>query len=725
MPGPSSGWARTWATGSATSARAVAALARSRGASRRCTRPTRSAAPTTRARTSTSSSSSTPTVDARASCSSVCRAPRGRGRSGARGRWGPRTLDVDVLWVDGDTVSTSPTWRCRTRACGSGGSCWPPRRPGSRPRHAGAAGRRRRARCASSVRSTTCPPTRRSTDDARPDHRARAGRRVARHRALARRVGGAAARSGATTTCASAAAGTDLLVIATPDARHRRGRRTPSTPVERTVVAHLSGSLGLHPLAGHRRRAVLHPLVALPDAERGAERLVGAWFGLAEDGDPLVAEVVASLGGPGRARRRDRLGPLPRRRGHRLEPPRRAARPGRAGRGQRRRARSRPSSTWRGAASTTSPPSGPAARSPARSGAATPPRSSATSPPCPPDERAAYEAHGRRGRASCAADHRHDHRRAPRRASTPRAPAGRRSGFVPTMGYLHDGHASLMAAARAGTDVVVASIFVNPLQFAPTEDLDAYPRDLDGDTALAEREGVDLLFVPSGEEMYPDGAVRTTVTVAEVSRAARGPRPAHPLRRRRHRRRQAVRHRRARAAAYFGEKDFQQLAVVRRMVATSRSPSRSWPARPSASPTGWPCRAATPTSRPRSGRPRPVVHASPAGGPRRHRRRRARPGQGAGPRWPTSSTPSPSPSSTTPRWSTPRTLQVVDPLAGELRLLAAVRFGKARLIDNLGAPTPPEVDSATAVATADWNRTSRGRPHGGVHHKGATRCVVA
>ena len=122
--------------------------------------------------------------------------------------------------------------------------------------------------------------------------------------------------------------------------------------------------------------------------------------------------------------------------------------------------------------------------------------------------------------------------------------AGQTVGFVPTMGYLHAGHASLMAAARAGTDVVVASIFVNPLQFGPTEDLDAYPRDLDGDTAVAEREGVDLLFVPSGEEMYPDGAVRTSITVARGLRAPGGQGPTHPLRRGRDGRGQAVRHRR-------------------------------------------------------------------------------------------------------------------------------------------------------------------------------------
>jgi predicted short-subunit dehydrogenase-like oxidoreductase (DUF2520 family) len=95
---------------------------------------------------------------------------------------------------------------------------------------------------------------------------------------------------------APAALGTDLLLIATPD--HAISEVAHAVkPVERTVVGHLSGSAGLHPLASHRRRAVLHPLVALPDPERGAERLVGAWFGLAEEGDPLVAEVVASLRG--------------------------------------------------------------------------------------------------------------------------------------------------------------------------------------------------------------------------------------------------------------------------------------------------------------------------------------------------------------------------------------------------------------------------------------------
>jgi len=93
-----------------------------------------------------------------------------------------------------------------------------------------------------------------------------------------------------------AAQGVDLLVLATPDAAVEAVAAAVRSD-ERAVVAHLSGSLGLAPLAGHPRRGVLHPLVALPDPERGAERLVGAWFGLAQEGDPLLEQVVAELHG--------------------------------------------------------------------------------------------------------------------------------------------------------------------------------------------------------------------------------------------------------------------------------------------------------------------------------------------------------------------------------------------------------------------------------------------
>ena len=137
-------------------------------------------------------------------------------------------------------------------------------------------------------------------------------------------------------------------------------------------------------------------------------------------------------------------------------------------------------------------------------------------------------------------------------------------GLVPTMGYLHDGHLSLVRAARADTDFVMATIFVNPLQFAPGEDLESYPRDPEGDRQKAEAAGVDLLLVPDHDEMYPE-EVLTTVAVSGLSASMEGAsRPTHfagvatvvaklfaiagPCR------------------AYFGEKDFQQLAVVRKMA---------------------------------------------------------------------------------------------------------------------------------------------------------------
>lgn len=145
---------------------------------------------------------------------------------------------------------------------------------------------------------------------------------------------------------------------------------------------------------------------------------------------------------------------------------------------------------------------------------------------------------------------------------------GRRVGLVPTMGALHAGHGSLMARAAAECDVVVATVFVNPLQFGDAGDLAAYPRDLDRDVALAEAAGAQIVFAPSVHEMYPGYPVppATSVHVSGVTELLEGAsRPGHfdgvatvvaklfalagPCR------------------AYFGEKDFQQLAVVRRMVA--------------------------------------------------------------------------------------------------------------------------------------------------------------
>jgi len=143
--------------------------------------------------------------------------------------------------------------------------------------------------------------------------------------------------------------------------------------------------------------------------------------------------------------------------------------------------------------------------------------------------------------------------------------AGRTIGLVPTMGYLHAGHASLMDAARAECGSVTATIFVNPLQFAAHEDLSTYPRDLEGDLALAEAHGVDIVFAPDVEEMYPSGPVLTTVSVREITATLDGAsRPGHF---------DGVATVVAKlfaiagaCRAYFGEKDYQQLLVVSRMA---------------------------------------------------------------------------------------------------------------------------------------------------------------
>lgn len=143
--------------------------------------------------------------------------------------------------------------------------------------------------------------------------------------------------------------------------------------------------------------------------------------------------------------------------------------------------------------------------------------------------------------------------------------AGRRIGLVPTMGYLHKGHMALANRARAECDVVVLTIFLNPTQFGPNEDLASYPRDLPGDLALAEKHGVDIVFAPAVTEIYPEPIV-TEVDVTSLSAVLIGRhRPGHF---------KGVATVVAKLfniaepdAAYFGEKDYQQLAVIRRMVA--------------------------------------------------------------------------------------------------------------------------------------------------------------
>jgi pantoate--beta-alanine ligase len=141
---------------------------------------------------------------------------------------------------------------------------------------------------------------------------------------------------------------------------------------------------------------------------------------------------------------------------------------------------------------------------------------------------------------------------------------GRILGLVPTMGALHEGHLSLVRAARAECDVVAVSIFVNPTQFGPSEDFSKYPRTFDEDCALLKREGVHMIFAPTVEEMYPSGAT-TTVLVKEVSDRLDGAsRPGHfhgvgtVVSKLFH---IAVPHK-----AYFGQKDAAQVAVLRKVV---------------------------------------------------------------------------------------------------------------------------------------------------------------
>jgi pantoate--beta-alanine ligase len=151
--------------------------------------------------------------------------------------------------------------------------------------------------------------------------------------------------------------------------------------------------------------------------------------------------------------------------------------------------------------------------------------------------------------------------------------AGRTVGFVPTMGALHDGHLSLIRRARDENDVAAMSIFVNPLQFGDPADLAGYPRLLERDLRLAENAGVDVAFTPSEAEMYPNGHPSVTVHAGPIGDVLEGAsRPGHfdgvatvvtklfnlsgPC------------------TAYFGEKDAQQLALIRRMVADHDTPVR-------------------------------------------------------------------------------------------------------------------------------------------------------
>lgn len=151
-----------------------------------------------------------------------------------------------------------------------------------------------------------------------------------------------------------------------------------------------------------------------------------------------------------------------------------------------------------------------------------------------------------------------------REALRPHRLAGKKIGFVPTMGALHDGHISLVEIAREASNVTVASIFVNPTQFAPGEDLDTYPRTEEADIEKLARVGCDMVYLPSVEEMYPPGSL-TNVRVEEMSDLLDGIFRPHFF--------YGVATVVARLfiqvqpdVAVFGQKDYQQLQIIRRMV---------------------------------------------------------------------------------------------------------------------------------------------------------------
>ncbi|MCU1490641.1 MAG: Pantoate--beta-alanine ligase [Acidimicrobiaceae bacterium] len=258
----------------------------------------------------------------------------------------------------------------------------------------------------------------------------------------------------------------------------------------------------------------------------------------------------------------------------------------------------------------------------------------------------------------------------------------RRVGLVPTLGALHAGHRSLLIRAAAGCETRVLSIFVNPLQFGPGEDFAQYPRDLEGDLAVAGESGVTHVFAPEVSELYPP-PVLTTVHVTGLAERLEGAfRPGHfdgvatvltrlfnlvgPAR------------------AFFGEKDFQQLAVVRRVVTELRLPVEI-----EGCPTVREADGLALSSRNRRlSRPEreaaPVVYSALCAGANLVERGEGRPGAVRA-EMERVIAQEPLAAFDYLEVVDPTSLEVPEAIIGPVRLLAAVRFGSVRLIDNLAA----------------------------------------
>ena len=259
--------------------------------------------------------------------------------------------------------------------------------------------------------------------------------------------------------------------------------------------------------------------------------------------------------------------------------------------------------------------------------------------------------------------------------------ATRRVGLVPTMGFLHAGHRSLIEAARARNDTVVVSIFVNPLQFNPGEDFDAYPRDLDRDLGVCAAAGADIVFAPGQCEMYPEPTA-TTVRVGPLADVLCGAsRPGHF---------DGVATVVAKlfaivgeCSAFFGEKDFQQLAIVTRMAADLSLPVRVVGCATVREPDGLALSSRNAYLSEPERSQAPVLRRALRSGADLVEAGETDPAAVEAQMAAVIATAPLAEIDYTAAVS-PATLIAPERLQGDVRLLAAARFGRARLIDNLG-----------------------------------------
>lgn len=262
---------------------------------------------------------------------------------------------------------------------------------------------------------------------------------------------------------------------------------------------------------------------------------------------------------------------------------------------------------------------------------------------------------------------------------------GARVGLVPTMGALHAGHLSLIERARRDDDVVVVSVFVNPLQFGPGEDFERYPRTLDRDVEACAAAGADVVFAPSVAEMFPAPAI-TAVSVAGLCEPLEGAaRPGHM---------EGVATVVAKlfgivgeCSAYFGEKDFQQLAVIRRMVADLSIDVRVVGCPTVRDPDGLALSSRNAYLSPAERAQAPALHRALEAGAALVAAGETDP---AAVEAAMASVIAACPLAEIDYAAAvdPNTLAADGPLSGEVRLVLAARFGRARLIDNIGCRVP-------------------------------------